>query len=809
MTNHWVDFKNADVIFIIGGNPAENHPISWKWIEEAQRTRGAKIVTVDPRFTRSAARSDVYAPMRSGTDIPFIFGLMKYIIDNGLEHRDYVLKYTNSSFIINDEYEFNDGLFSGYDAAGRKYANASWAYKKDEEGNVIKDETLQDPRCVWQLLKKHLERYDVDTVCSVTGTPKEDYLAVAEIVCSTGSGDRSGNINYAMGTTQHTVGSQNVRSYAMLQLLLGNMGLPGGGVNALRGEANVQGSTDFALLFHILPGYLPAPTGTPLHENLEAYNKTTPGGYWTNRPKFMASLLKAWWGDYATPENDFSYDFLPKSYGNHSFISIFEAMYEGTIKGLICWGQNPMVGGPNSNKERAAMANLDWLVSIDLYETETAAFWQDNDGSQAKSADINTEVFFLPANAPMEKEGTVSNSGRWMQYRWKAVSPREGVHSKSDLFIANDLGLRIKKLYEGSTAAKDIPIQKLTWNYSAGIGEYPNIQRIAKEINGYNVETGKTVGLFGELQADGTTACGNWIYSGCYTKDVDVTTDQENDQFYKDYKACRRDDTDLGPDGKEGIGSYLNWSYAWPANRRILYNRCSADWNGNSWSKDKASIWWNGEKWAGYDVPDFVGTRAPQDPGGMNPFIMMNDGVGALFAPTGMVDGPFPEHYEPLESPIPNAFNSVELNPAVHIYDSSMNEVCSRDVYPIVATTYRMCEHWQSGVMTRNLAWLSELVPHMFVELSEELAAAKQIKNGEQVEVFNERGVVKAVAMVTKRFKPFNIRGQEVHQIGMPWHFGYKGIVTGHQANLLTSHIGCANTRIPEYKAFLCDVRRA
>jgi formate dehydrogenase major subunit len=808
MTNHWVDFKNADVIFIIGGNPAENHPISWKWIEVAQRERGAKVVVVDPRFTRSASRADIYAPMRSGTDIAFMNGLMKYIIDNKLYFHDYVQKYTNAAFIVNDEYDFHDGLFSGYDEAKRSYDAKKWAYKKDEEGKVIKDETLKDPRCVWQLLQKHLERYDVDTVCSVTGTPKEDYLKVAEVVCSTGTHDRSGNINYAMGTTQHTVGSQNVRSYAMFQLLLGNIGIPGGGVNAMRGESNVQGSTDYALLFHIYPGYLPAPAAAT-HTSLEAYNATTPGGYWANRPKFMASMLKAWFGDYAQPENDFGYDLLPKSYGNHSFISIFEAMFAGDLKGLICWGQNPMVGGPNSNKERTAMSNLDWLVSIDLYETETSAFWQETEGSQAKSADINTEVFFLPANASFEKEGTVSNSGRWSQYRWKAVSPREGVNSKSDLFIVNDLALRVKKLYEGSTAKRDLAITKLTWNYSDGIGEYPKMQRIAKEINGYEIATGKTVGLFGELKDDGTTACGNWIYSGMYVKGVDVNTDQDDEQFFKDYKCCNRDDDDKAPDGSKGIGNYLNWSYAWPANRRIIYNRCSADWAGKPWTQDKANLWWDGSKWTGYDIPDFVGTKAPTDPGGTDPYIMMNDGVGALFAPTGMADGPFTEHYEPFESPIPNAFSSVELNPAVHIYDDTMNGLSDSAQYPIVATTYRMCEHWQSGVMTRNLAWLAELVPHMFVEMSEELAQEKQIKNGDQVIVSNVRGEVKAVAMVTKRFKPLNVRGKLVHQLGMPWNFGYKGIVTGHQANLLTAHIGCANTRIPEYKALLCDVRRA
>ena len=481
---------------------------------------------------------------------------------------------------------------------------------------------------------------------------------------------------------------------------------------------------------------------------------------------------------------------------------------------MLAWGQNPVVGGPNTNKERAAMANLDWYVGIDLYETETAAFWQDNEGSQAPSSDIMTEVFMLPANASFEKEGTISNSGRWMQYRWKAVSPREGVNSKSDLFICNELGLRLKKLYENSTAKKDLPIKHMTWNYSDGIGEYPVIQRIAKEVNGYDVNTGKTLPMFSALKDDGSTAGGNWIYCGSYVEGVDIKVDQEAEQYYKDFKACNRDDSDLAPDGSEGIGNHLNWSYAWPANRRILYNRCSSDWQGNRWTddKNKTNLWWDGSKWTGFDIPDFGAANPPVVNGGPPPYLMMNDGVSALYAPTGMADGPFTEHYEPYESPLPNAFSSIELNPATHIYSDEMNGKSDFAQFPIVATTYRMSEHWQSGVMTRNLAWLGELVPHMFIEISEELAAEKGIKNGDIVAVSNVRGTVEAYAMVTKRFKPFTLRGGKVvHHIGMPWNFGYKGIVTGHQANLLTAHIGCANTRIPEYKAFLCDVnvRRA
>lgn len=824
MTNHWVDMQNSDVIFVIGGNPAENHPISFVHIEKAMRERGAKLVCVDPRFTRTASKADLYAPLRSGTDIPFIFGLMKYAIDNNLYFEDYVKDYTNAAFIVNDDYKFEDGLFSGFTPGDKNdgtgsYSAATWAYKKDEEGAIIKDRTLKNPRSVWQLLIKHLERYDVDTVCAVTGCPKDKFLEVAKIVCSTGTPDRTGSINYAMGCTQHTVGSQNVRSYAMLQLILGNIGVPGGGVNALRGEANVQGSTDHAMLFNNFPGYLPAPTVTG-HPTLEAYNATTPGGYWSNRPRFLAATLKAWYGDYATKANDFAYDLWPKATGNHSYISIFEEMYNDKIKGLICWGQNPIVGGPNTNKERKALAKLDWLVSIDLYETETSTFWQDDTaGALDKSAEIMTEVFFLPANASLEKEGTISNSGRWSQYRWKAVKPRPGINSRSDLFICSDLGLRIKKLYEGSTAKKDLPITKLVWNYADAIGEYPKIQRVVKEISGYNVKTGKTIPSFATVATDldgvGDYVMGNWIYGGMHVADVDVHTDQSDEEFYKNYKCCNRDDSDTSPTGKPGIGNNLGWAYSWPVNRRILYNRASADPQGRPWDEGKADMWFENGAWTGHDVADFAAPANTTEDGKAklaNPYLMMNDGVAALYAPTGMADGPFPEHYEPYESPFDNIFSSVDLNPAVHIYDASegsMNKKSDRNKFPIIATTYRMCEHWQSGTMTRNLAWLAELVPHMFVEMSEELAKEKGIANGDKIVVSNARGDVNAVAMVTKRFKPFNVHGKTVHHLGMPWHFGFKGIATGDQANFLTAFIGCANTRIPESKAFLCDVRRA
>lgn len=788
MTNHWNDIQWTDCALIIGGNPAENHPISMKFIQMAKE-RGGKVISVDPRYTRTSQLADVYAPMRSGTDIAFIGGLLHYAMENDLYHQEYVANYTNASFILSEDFDFNDGLFSGYNDDTRSYDKSTWTFQKDEEGNTLKDLTLKHPRCVFQIMKKHYSRYDVETVSSVTGTPKEDFLKVAKTFCATGKADKAGTIMYAMGTTQHTVGSQNVRSYAMLQLLLGNVGKQGGGVNAMRGECNVQGSTDMALLFHILPGYLPAPAAGAAHKNLEAYNATTPAsGYWSNRPKFMASLLKAFYGKSATPENDFLYDYLPKYSRNSSHISLFEALYEGDIKGMLVWGQNPVVGGPNSNKEKKAMENLDWLVAIDLWETETAAFWKPEAGNDP--AKINTEVFMLPACGPYEKEGAVTNSGRWKQFRWKAIEPKH--ESKADVWICHNLARRVKDLYKGDSSTKGKIINALDWSY--GDSDYPSNDLINREINGYDLTTGKTVLNFTKLKDDGTTSSGNWIYSGVFP---DAAPNEDKNL------AKRRDVSDPG-----GMENYLSWSFAWPVNRRILYNRAGAGLNGKPWDPKRPGIHWDGTTWAnGNDVPDFAATKAPTDPGGNDPFIMRPAGHGELFS--SMADGPLPEHYEPYESPVPNAFSSVELNPAVKIWSGKGNDKGDKANFPIVVTTYRLTEHWQSGSMSRNLEWLSELSGHMFVEMSEDLAQEKGIKNKDKVVISSARGEIEAYAMITKRFKPYTIRGEKVHHIGMPWHWGYMGITTGGIANTLTPHIGDANTMIPEYKAFLGNVRRA
>ncbi len=787
MTNHFVDFKNTDCALIIGSNAAENHPISFKWLFKAREERGAKIIHVDPRYTRTSAKADIWCPIRPGTDIAFLGGIINYILENDLYWKDYVVNYTNASFIIDEAFEFNDGIFSGYDPTTRKYDPKAWAYKTDESGNVLKDPTLQHPRCVFQLLKKHYSRYDVDTVCKITGAPKQTFIEVAKTFAATGKPDKSGTILYAMGITQHTVGSQNVRALAILQLLLGNIGLPGGGINALRGESNVQGSTDTGLLSHLLTGYLKAPQCKPDHATLEAYLKaeTPKAGFWSNTPKFMISLLKAWWGDQARADNEFAYHYLPKRNPktNYTHIGVFEAMFEGKIKGLFMFGTNPLVGGPNATKEAAAMENLDWVVAVDLWETESSVFWK-RPGADPKK--IKTEVFFLPACSSIEKEGTVSNSGRWIQYRWQAIEPVG--ESKSDLWIIDQLAKRLKKLYANSTKPQDEPIKYLTWGY--GEGEEPEVEKVAFEMNGYDIATKTPLPTFGDLKDDGSTACGIWIYCGVMGGGK--------------YLAKRRDNRD-----DTGIGNYPNWAYCWPVNRRILYNRCSADPSGKPWSKDKEIIWWDEaqKKWVGKDVPDFKTTLAPTEPGGTSPYIMNAEGVGRLFA-SGMADGPFAEHYEPYESPVTNLMNSQPLNPAVTIFKTPKNDKGDPAQFPYVATTYRVTEHWQAGAMTRNLPWLAELMPTMFVEISPQLAKKKGIRNGDRVKVVSARGEIEAYALVTVRIKPLNITGKEIEVVGLPWHYGFQGIATGDPANNLTNHIGDPNTFIPEYKAFLVDIQK-
>jgi formate dehydrogenase-N alpha subunit len=821
MTNHWIDIRNSDVILIMGSNAAENHPISFKWVMEAKE-KGAVLISVDPRFTRTSAKADIYAPMRSGADIPFIGGLINYIMQNDLYQKDYVRLYTNGPFLVNPDFKMPgelDGVFSGYDPEKRKYDKSAWAFQNNADGVVIKDETMSDPMCVFQLLKKHYSRYDMDTVSEITGTPKDLLEQVYMTYASTGKPDRVATIMYAMGWTQHTVGTQNIRAMAIVQLLLGNMGLSGGGVNALRGESNVQGSTDHCLLFHILPGYLKTPTASL--QTLQEYNeKSTPttkepnsANWWGNYPKYSVSLLKAHYGENATKDNDFGYSWLPKldDGQNASWLMIFHEMLQDKFKGFFAWGQNPACSGSNANKVRTALARLDWMVNVNLFDNETGSFWR---GPGVNPAEIKTEVFFLPCCASMEKEGSITNSGRWAQWRYKAQDPRG--QSRPDSEIMNDLFFRVKSLYEKEGGAYPDPVIKLAWDYgpknASGKVTEVDTHLIAKEINGYFLEDkqikdtlykkGTLVPSFAFLQDDGSTSSGNWLYCNSYTE--------------KGNMMARRSLED-----PTGMGLYPEWSWCWPVNRRIIYNRASVDEYGKPWDPKRPVIQWNGEKWVG-DVPDggwppLKNPDGTDNPKTMKAFIMKPSGVSHLFA-TGLADGPFPEHYEPLECPIQeNPLNkSHRINPTAKLfYEEGTNPediFYTCDVrYPYVASTYRVTEHWQTGVMTRHQPWQLEMVPQLFLELSVELAAEKGIKNGDKVKVKSGRGEVTAIAAVTTRFKPFKVMGSTVHQVGLPWCFGWQYPEDGSggdSANLLTPTIGDANTMIPETKAFMVGIEK-
>jgi len=660
MTNHWIDIKNADVILIMGSNAAENHPISMKWVMKA-REKGAKLIVADPRFTRTAAKADIYAPLRSGTDIAFLGGMIKYILDNRLYFREYVVNYTNAAYLVNPEFKGPGelkGLFSGYDKKARKYDKKTWSFQIDEKGLPKKDPSLKDPNCVFQLMRKHYSRYTLDKVSSITGTPREKLIEVYNAYASTGKPNRVGTELYAMGWTQHTVGTQNIRAMSMIQLLLGNMGLAGGGVNALRGESNVQGSTDHGILFHILPGYLPVPSATVV--DLKTYNeKFTPKtkdpksvNWWGNRPKYITSYLKAIYGSNATKENDFGYAWLPKldEGQNGSWLVLFDQMFKGKFEGFFAWGQNPACSGANAGKVRKALAKLKWMVNVNLFDNETGSFWK---GPDVNPKDIQTEVFQLPAASSVEKEGSITNSGRLAQWRYKAIEPIG--QSKPDSEIMNELYFRVKKLYQKQGGKFPAPVLNLTWNYGAKRPDGKiikfDIHKVAKEINGYYLDDlfdkkavpPKQIGKKGHLatnfvtlQADGTTSCGNWLYSGSYTM--------------KDSKAvnmmARRGKKDI-----RGLGMYPEWGWCWPVNRRIIYNRASVDLNGKPWDPKRAVIRWNPNKldpktkktapgWDG-DVPDGPAPPMADAKAGKYPFIMRADGMGSLFGP-GLADGPFP-----------------------------------------------------------------------------------------------------------------------------------------------------------------------
>ncbi len=804
----------------MGSNAAENHPISFKYVTKAMQN-GAKLINVDPRFTRTSAKADIYTALRSGTDIAFLGGMIKYILDKKLYNKEYAAAYTNAPFIVSKSFGFKDGLFSGY-TKGKEgpsmghYDKSQWAFEMDENGVPKMDRTLKDPRCVFQLLKAHYSRYTPDVVSKITGTSKEDLLKVYETYSATGAQGKAGTIMYAMGWTQHTVGTQMIRSMAIIQQLLGNMGVAGGGVNALRGESNVQGSTDHCLLWHIWPGYLKSARAS--NDSLEAYNKKwTPSSndplsanWWQNYPKYSVSMLKAFFGSAATSQNEFGYQWLPRvdDDGVYSWFDIFDAMYKGNMKGFFAWGQNPACSGSNAGKIRKSMEKLDWMVNVNIFDNETGSFWR---GPGVDSSKVKTEVFMLPAAISVEKEGSITNSGRWMQWRYQGPKPMGNSLPDGDIIL--ELGRKIKEKYKkGGVLAE--PIINLKWDYDTN-GTY-DPHKVAKEINGYFTKDvtvkgklckkGTLVPSFAWLQDDGSTSSGNWLYCNSYTE--------------KGNMAARRGQKDA----ENNIGLYPEFSWCWPVNRRIIYNRASVDPKGQPWDKDNWVIKFAGEekdgkwvssKWVG-DVPD-GGWYPLENPDGTKrsdskyPFIMQKHGHSQIFGP-GRADGPFPEHYEPLECPVDkNYLNAQLVNPTAVVYSSKADAHATCDPrFPFVGTTYRVSEHWQTGLMTRPQSWLMELQPQVFVEMSEELAQLRQIKNGERVKVSSARGTLECTAIVTKRFKPFKVGGGIVHQVGVPWHFGWRWPDDGSEesANLLTPPAGDPNTRIPETKAFMVNVSK-
>ena len=797
MTNHWADIANSDCVLIMGSNPAENHPISFKWVLRAQ-DRGATLIHVDPRFTRTSSKCDIYACLRSGTDIAFLGGMIRYILEKDLYFKDYVVNYTNAAFVVNDKYSFQDGLFSGFDAKTGIYDKSTWAFVMDENGVPKRDETLLDPRCVLNLLKKHYERYTLDMVSETCGTPKDEIERIYSIFGATGKPDKAGTNMYAIGWTQHTTGVQNIRAMAMIQLLLGNVGVAGGGVNALRGESNVQGATDHGLLGTSWPGYLDVPgskfaayedyikAATPVSKDPKSVN------WWGNKPKYAASLIKSFY-----PNEDVAtgYAMLPKVDSHlpgleYYWLNIFDRMHQGKFQGFFAWGQNPACSGANAGKNREAFTKLDWMVNVSVFETETGSFWK---GPGMDPKKIKTEVFFLPCAMSIEKEGSVTNSGRWLQWRVQGPKPLNNVMGDGDIML--ELAKEIRALYKADAkAVYPDPVLKLNIEDWEENGEYsPN--RVARLINGYflkdtkvgdkDYKKGDQVPAFAALTADGSTTSGCWIMTGSYPA--------------PDKNLMARHDISQTPE-QDNIHLFPNWSWAWPANRRILYNRAGVDKEGKPWNPAKAVIQWKDGKWVG-DVVDGGG-----DPGAKHPFIMQTHGYGAIFGP-GRLDGPFPEHYEPMEGPITkNPFSGQRACPTLKPFAGETFAVADPK-YPYVGITYRLTEHWQTGVMSRNNPWLIEAEPQIFCEMSPDFAEHIKVKNGEWVTLSSVRGKVDAVAMVTERMQPLTIQGKKVHTVGVPWHYGWLTPADGgDSANLLSPSIGETNTGMPETKTFMVNV---
>ena len=802
MTNSWTDIKNTDLVLVMGGNAAEAHPCGFKGVIQAKENRGAKLIVVDPRFTRTASVADFYAPIRQGTDIAFLLAVINYCITNNKVQWEYTKNYTNAAYLVKEGFAYSEGLFTGYDEAKRDYDRSTWEYEFGEDGMVKVDETLANPRCVWNLLKDHIKIYTPELVERICGTPKDKFLKVAQMISETSATDKVMTSMYALGWTQHSKGSQNIRCMAMLQLILGNIGLRGGGMNALRGHSNIQGLTDIGLMSNLMPGYMTLPTEKEAdlasYMSKRGFKPIRPGqmSYWQNYKKFFVSFQKSMWGDAATKENDFAYNWLPKlDVPAYDVLRAFELMTQGKMNGYLCQGFNPLQSAPNRGKIKASLAKLKYLVVMDPLQIETARFWEDHgEFNPSKPEEIKTEVFELPTTCFAEDEGSLVNSSRWLQWHWAGATPPG--EAKSDVWIMAQIHRRLKELYKKEGGAFADPILKLTWNYKDP--EEPSPEELAREMNGSALETlmdptdvtkvlvekGKQVAGFAQLRDDGSTACGCWIFSGCFNEAGN--------------NMARRDNSD--PDD---TGAYLKWSFAWPANRRIIYNRASADVAGKAWDPKRKLIEWNGEKWTGYDVPDIAPTAKPET---VMPFIMNAEGTGRLWVRGMMKDGPFPVHYEPFESPIANVIApKIRGNPAARVFKGDMEVFGDAKEFPYAAVTYRLTEHFH--YWTKHNRVNAMLQPEFFVEISEQLAKEKGIVKGGWVRVWSKRGAVKAKAVVTKRIKPLICDGKTVHIVGIPIHWGFMGAAKkGFGANTLTPFVGDANIETPEYKAFLVDI---
>jgi formate dehydrogenase major subunit len=840
--------QNADCILIEGSNMAECHPVGFQWVMEA-KAKGATVIHVDPRFTRTSAVSDLYVPIRAGADIAFVGGLINYVLQNEKYFKEYVLAYTNASTILTEEYadtEDLDGVFSGLHPEDRFYDFEAWRYQGEEvkpaggerdelvaEHNRIRhlvrqagrgeshgsggaaaypmadsDPTLQHPRCVFQVLKRHFSRYTPEMVEQIAGVPGDMFAKVCQQITDNSGRDRTTSFVYSVGWTQHTVGVQCIRTAAILQTLLGNMGRPGGGIMALRGHASIQGSTDIPTLFDLLPGYLPMPYAYG-NEDLDTYVRTesVEKGFWANTRSYMVSLLKAWWGDAATADNDFCYDYLPRLTGSHSTYETVLAQLNGICKGYFLLGENPAVGSANARMQRLGMAKLDWLVVRDMMMIESATWWKDGpeiETGELRTEDIGTEVFFMPAAAHTEKSGSFTNTQRMLQWHAQAVEPAGD--ARSDLWFTYHLGRRIRQKLGASTDPADRPLLDLTWDYPVqGPSDDPDADAVLAEINGWDAD-GRPLSSYTQLTDDGSTAAGVWIYCGVHAGGVN--------------QAARR------KPGQEQSWVAPEWGWAWPANRRVLYNRASADPEGKPWSERKALVWWDEEqqRWTGHDVPDFIADRPPtyRPPegargtaaiSGIDPFIMQADGKAWLFAPSGLVDGPLPTHYEPQESPFPNLLYSQQHNPVRQItrhpenrYQPSGNQP-GADVFPYVTTTYRLTEHHTAGGMSRFLPYLSELQPAMFCEVSPQLAAERGLEHLGWATIITARSAIEARVMVTERIGPLRVQGRTLHQVGLPWHWGPNGLTTGDAANELAHLALDPNVHIEEVKAMACDIQ--